>query len=72
MGGSKWLYRIVENAIKWVKMDKISIVDLGVPPRMLPNANATHFCDIIFRHWAMFSNCPKQRISKIKNPVTLG
>ena len=66
MGGSKWLYGIVENAIKWVKMDEISIVDLGVPPRMLPNANATHFCDIIFRHRAIFRIAQNKEFLKSK------
>ena len=31
---------------------------------VLQNTNAYHFCDIIFRHRAMFSTCPNKEIQK--------
>ena len=36
---------------------------------VLPNANAAHFCDTLFRHKAVL---PEETISKSRNPATLG
>ena len=34
---------------------------------VLPNTNAVQFCDVIFRHRAMFSTCPNKETRKSKN-----
>ena len=34
---------------------------------MLPNTNTVNFCDIIFRHRAIFSACPNKESRKSKN-----
>ena len=34
---------------------------------VLPNTNAVHLCDIIFRHRAMISTCPNKSLENQKS-----